>query len=52
VVHDGAKEGGGTRHVTVDGERLYTLRDGKTTADATMRIEVPDGASVYAFTFG
>jgi hypothetical protein len=51
-VDDDAKEGGGTRTVRVDSDSLYTLRDGKETADATMRISVPDGASAYAFTFG
>ena len=40
------------RTVRVDGESLYTLRDGTQTAEATMRISIPDGASAYAFTFG
>ena len=51
-VIDEAEEGGGTRTVRVDTDRLYTLRDGADTADATMRIQVPAGASAYAFTFG
>lgn len=51
-VHDDAKEGGGTRSVRVTNDTLYTLRDGIDTADATMRISIPNGASAYAFTFG
>lgn len=51
-VHDDATEGGGTRSVRVDSDSLYTLRDGAETADATMRLSIPDGASAYAFTFG
>ncbi len=52
TVRDGAADGGGTRRIRVDGDRLYMLRDGKQSANATMRISVPDGASAYAFTFG
>lgn len=51
-VRDDADVDGGVRMVRVDGDRLYTLRDGSATADATMRITVPAGASAYAFTFG
>ncbi len=52
TVRDDADEGGGTRTVRVASDTLYTLRDGADTADATMRISIPDGASAYAFTFG
>ena len=52
TVQDDAAEGGGTRKVRVDSDSLYTLRDGARSADATMRISIPDGASAYAFTFG
>jgi cytochrome c biogenesis protein CcdA/thiol-disulfide isomerase/thioredoxin len=53
VVHDGDRGGdGGTRTIHVTASQLYPLREGKATADATMRVEVPKGASVYAFTFG
>jgi cytochrome c biogenesis protein CcdA/thiol-disulfide isomerase/thioredoxin len=52
TVHDSAADGGGTRRVVVDRDRLYTLRDGDAPADATMRIEIPRGVAAYAFTFG
>jgi cytochrome c biogenesis protein CcdA/thiol-disulfide isomerase/thioredoxin len=52
IVHDSAGEGGGTRRVRVDRDRLYTLRDGPGAADGTIRLEVPRGMAAYAFTFG
>jgi len=42
---------GGARHVVVDGDRLYTLRDGSP-ADAILRLDVSPGVRVYSFTFG
>jgi hypothetical protein len=51
VVHDSAPDGR-TQEIQVDADRLYTLREGTRAANATIRIEVPEGASAYAFTFG
>lgn len=52
VVRDAASEGGGTRRVRVTDQRLYTLRDGASIADAVLSISLPAGVSAYAFTFG
>ena len=37
--------------LTVDGYKLYTLRDGANT-DQTLRLDVSPGVKVYSFTFG
>ncbi len=42
---------GTSRSVKVDGQRLYTLREGKAT-DSILEIDVPSGVEVYSFTFG
>jgi hypothetical protein len=38
--------------VDVDSYRLYTLRDGKTLADALLTLRFTPGVQAYAFTFG
>jgi cytochrome c biogenesis protein CcdA/thiol-disulfide isomerase/thioredoxin len=42
---------GTSRRVEVEGQRLYTLREGKPT-NSLLEIEVPSGVEVYSFTFG
>jgi len=41
----------GTKDVTVDGYRLYTLRTGAT-ADELMTLDISPGVEVFSFTFG
>jgi cytochrome c biogenesis protein CcdA/thiol-disulfide isomerase/thioredoxin len=42
---------GATGAITVDRHRLYMLRSGER-AEGILRVEVPEGAEVYTFTFG
>ena len=49
IVHDGSEP---LRRVSLDTERLYTLRAGDSIADSLLRIEVPSGVAAHAFTFG
>ena len=45
-------DGGVRRSVPVSGHRLYVLRDSDEPVEQELRIDVPDGLAVYAFTFG
>lgn len=49
---DVAVDGRATKHVDVDGQRLYTLADFGHTSQHTVRLTFAPGTSAYAFTFG
>ncbi len=52
VVSEDQGPDGQTREHVLDSERLYVLRDSQDAVDGLMRLQVPAGVAVYAFTFG
>ncbi len=52
VVSDDQGPGGATVRHRIDSQRLYVLRDTDDAVDGLMRLRVPAGVAVYAFTFG